>query len=248
MPTRFTSAVIIIGNEILSGRTRDSNLSFLGKRLEEQGIYLCEARIIPDDEDIIIKTVNELRRRHDYIFTTGGIGPTHDDITAAAIAKAFDVALEKNPEALNCLKQYYGADNVNEARMKMANIPAGADLILNPASGAPGFRVDNVFVMAGIPSVMQLMFDGIADHLTGGPPILSKSITTDLRESQLADGLGKLQEQYEAVSIGSYPFFNEEKTGVNVIIRSTNADELAIIADGVERLIDKLGGRIIATA
>lgn len=240
-----TAAVIIIGNEILSGRTQDANLSFLGRRLDNLGIRLLEACIIPDEQETIITTVRAYKERFTYVFTTGGIGPTHDDITTASIALAFNVSIEKNPEAVACLEEYYGSESFSEARMKMAYIPAGATLIKNPVSGAPGFQIDNVFVLPGIPQILQAMFDGMTDRLTGGPPILSRDISTNLRESVLAEGLGILQKNFSSVSIGSYPYFKKGKFGVNLVMRSTNESDLGNVYEKVKQLIIETGGRIL---
>ena len=238
-----TAAVIIIGNEILSGRTRDKNLPFLGRRLADLGIQLQETRVIPDLEKSIIATIREFTERFDYIFTTGGIGPTHDDITTASVAAAFETVVERNPEAVKILEEYYDAGSLNDARLKMANIPAGARLIYNPVSAAPGFQLHNVFVLPGVPLIMQAMFEGIIDRLTSGEPILMKSITTNLRESTIAEGLGYIQERFNNVSIGSYPFFRRGRLGVNVVLRSTNGDMLRQATEQVAMLITELGGR-----
>ena len=238
-----TAAVIIIGNEILSGRTRDKNLPFLGRRLADLGIQLQETRVIPDLEKSIIATIREFTERFDYIFTTGGIGPTHDDITTASVAAAFETVVERNPEAVKILEEYYDAGSLNDARLKMANIPAGARLIYNPVSAAPGFQLHNVFVLPGVPLIMQAMFEGIIDRLTSGESILMKSITTNLRESTIAEGLGYIQERFNNVSIGSYPFFRRGRLGVNVVLRSTNGDMLRQATEQVAMLITELGGR-----
>lgn len=243
-----TAAVVIIGNEILSGRTPDANLPFLGRRLAELGIELLEARVIPDDEATIIETVNLFRGKFTYVFTTGGIGPTHDDITSASIAHAFNVPLEKNAEALDCLERYYGsAHAINNARLKMAHIPAGATLIKNPISGAPGFQLENVFVLPGVPQILQAMFDGMTDRLVGGRPILSRGISTNLRESALAEGLAVLQLQFPTVAIGSYPYFKSGVLGVNLVLRSTDAMQLQQVHENTEQLIRQLDGEILET-
>ncbi len=240
-----TAAVIIIGNEILSGRTRDANLPFLGKRLAELGINLLEVSIIPDDEQTIINTVNQYRQKFTYVFTTGGIGPTHDDISTVSVAKAFDIPLEKNSEAAGYLENYYGPGTINDARLKMAYIPVGATLIKNPISAAPGFQLENVFVLPGVPEIIQAMFDGITDRLVGGPPVLTRTISTDLRESMLAGGLERLQNQYPEVAIGSYPYFKMGRLGVNLVMRSTLAANLDRVYKDIECLIHQLGGEII---
>jgi molybdenum cofactor synthesis domain-containing protein len=237
-----TAAVIIIGNEILSGRTRDANLPYLGRRLAELGIPLLEACVIPDDEPAIINTVNLYRKRFTYVFTTGGIGPTHDDITSASVAKAFNVPLEKNPQAVACLENYYEPGTINDARLKMAHIPAGATLIRNPVSAAPGFQIENVFVLPGVPEIMQAMFEGMTGRLAGGPPVLTRSIATNLRESALAEGLEKIQNLHPEVAIGSYPCFRMGGLGVNLVMRSIHAASINQVYEAVENLIQKLGG------
>lgn len=247
MPANLTAAVVIIGNEILSGRTQDSNLTFLGKRLDELGIPLLEARVIPDDEKVIVETVNACRRTFSYVFTTGGIGPTHDDITSASIATAFGVDLERNNEALACLEAYYDSGNINDARMKMANIPKGASLIKNPVSGAPGFQLGNVFVLPGVPMILQAMFDSMTYRLIGGDPILTNSLATNLREGEIAGGLGRLQEKYTDVSIGSYPYFRHGRLGVNIVSRSTSRGSLEALQSELRAVIEECGGKIIAS-
>ena len=245
MKSDISAGVIIIGNEILSGRTQDSNLSFIGKRLESLGICLLEAQVIPDNEKTIIDTVNKYRADYDYIFTTGGIGPTHDDITALSIAKAFGVKLEQNTDAVARLKNYYEPGRMSDARLKMAQIPQGALLIDNPISGAPGFQLENVFVLAGVPIIMEAMFDGIIDRLTGGDPILTASIATNIGESMLAQGLGELQNNYPAISIGSYPYFKHGKLGVNIVMRSTDATSLKKLTEEIKAMVLQLGGGIV---
>lgn len=241
----ITACLIIIGNEILSGRTQDANLAFIGKRCDELGIRLKEARVIPDEEDIIIAIVNRCRMEFNYVFTTGGIGPTHDDITAASIANAFNVPLEQNTEAIAAMQKYYKDQGMlNDARLRMANIPTGAKLIDNPVSGAPGFQIENVFVLPGVPIIMQAMFDGITDRLVGGQPILTESITTNLREGTLAPGLAAVQENYPDVTIGSYPFFKKGKLGVNLVMRSTDRGKLDKSAEEIRKLIVNLAGKI----
>jgi len=244
-PYNPTAIVIIIGNEILSGRTRDANLSFLGTRCDQLGVLLNEARVIQDVESIIINTVNYGRKNFDYVFTTGGIGPTHDDITSASIAKAFAVELERNPEAVAVLTGYYPPGKLTEARLKMADVPKGARLIDNPVSGAPGIQMENVFVLPGVPMIMQVMFDGITDRLVGGMPVLTVSVRTNLTEGILAKDLGIIQDQFEDVSIGSYPYFIEGKLGVNLVLRSINAKTIHIAADMVTSMIINLGGKLL---
>ncbi len=240
-----TAAVIIIGNEILSGRTQDQNLCYIGQRLENLGIVLTEARVIPDDERIIVDTVNSLRAKYSYVFTTGGIGPTHDDITSASIAKAFGVRLEQNAGAMSALKSYYEEGMINDARIKMACVPEKAVLINNPISGAPGFQLENVFVLPGVPLILKAMFEGIEDRLDNGPPIVTESITTNMREGQIAEALGKIQDNYSEVSIGSYPFFKRGRLGVNLVLRSRDKKRLESAGMEVRVMIIESGGKIL---
>jgi molybdenum cofactor synthesis domain-containing protein len=245
--TNPTAAVIIIGNEILSGRTRDANLSFIGCRCDELGIDLIEARIIQDDQKTIIDTVNSCRSSFDYVFTTGGIGPTHDDITSASVASAFNVALVRNADAVVQMDRYYPPGKLNEARLKMADIPVGAELIENPVSGAPGFQMENVFVLPGVPSIMQAMFDGITNRLVGGLPIITESVKTNLTEGVLAPDLQRIQDAYEDVNIGSYPYFKMGMLGVNLVLRSTNNNSLQMATTRVKDMIKELEGEIFGS-
>jgi molybdenum cofactor synthesis domain-containing protein len=238
------ACVLIIGNEILSGRTQDTNLPFLGRRFAALGVLLAEARVLPDEAHAIVEALNDCRRRYDYVFTTGGIGPTHDDITSAAVARAFNVDLVRDAEAVRRLSEYYGDEELNAARLKMADIPRGATLIDNPISAAPGFQMDNVFVLAGIPEVMQVMFESIVPRLARGQPIVSLTVTTNLREGRIADRLKALQERYPGVSIGSYPFFGSTRRGVNLVMRGTDQETLSRLTDELESLIRDLGGKI----
>jgi molybdenum cofactor synthesis domain-containing protein len=236
-----TAAVLIIGNEILSGRTQDVNLAYLGKSLNEIGIRLREARVVPDIEAEIVAAVNELRARWDYVFTTGGIGPTHDDITAECVAKAFGVKLIRHPEAERRLRAVYEPDKINEARLRMANTPEGADLIDNPVSTAPGFRIGNVFVMAGVPAIMQAMFDGLKGRLAGGAPVRSVSVPAFIAEGTIAKGLAELQARFLDIDIGSYPFFRTGKFGTSLVLRGTDEAKLALAAEELRALIRSLG-------
>ena len=220
------AALIIIGNEILSGRTQDKNLSYLANWLNEIGIQLSEVRVIRDEEKVIIDTVNHLRSEYDYVFTTGGIGPTHDDITSLSIARAFGVELEINDKALAILKEYYKDGELTEARMKMTMIPVGAELVDNPVSKAPGFKMDNVFVMAGIPSIMQGMLEGARRFLKGGDVVKSMSIDVFTPESNVAQALTDLQKKYNDVEIGSYPFSKDNRFGTTIVMRSSNEKRL----------------------
>ena len=220
------AALIIIGNEILSGRTQDKNLSYLANWLNEIGIQLSEVRVIRDEEKVIIDTVNHLRSEYDYVFTTGGIGPTHDDITSLSIARAFGVELEVNDKALSILKEYYKDGELTEARMKMTMIPVGAELVDNPVSKAPGFKMDNVFVMAGIPSIMQGMLEGARMFLKGGDVVKSMSIDVFTPESNVAQALTDLQKKYNDVEIGSYPFSKDNRFGTTLVMRSSDEKRL----------------------
>ncbi len=215
------SGIIVIGNEILSGRTQDTNTSTLSIWLNSLGIKVQEVRTIPDSENIIVNTVNELRKKYHYIFTTGGIGPTHDDITACAISKAFNLNYGPHKEAMAILEKYYKPGEFNEGRQKMAWMPGNANLILNPTSGAPGFNVENVFCLPGVPSILKSMLGGIAHKLIGGKPILSKTINLRTVESEISKSLSNVQDNNKDVDIGSYPFFRAGRLGVSIVLRST---------------------------
>jgi molybdenum cofactor synthesis domain-containing protein len=238
-----TAAVLIIGNEILSGRTQDANLAFLAASLNEIGVRLREARVVADIEAEIVAAVNELRMRWDYLFTTGGIGPTHDDITAECIAKAFGVPLIRHPEAEALLRAHYDPDKINEARLRMANTPEGATLIGNPVSVAPGFRIGNVFVMAGVPAIMRAMFDGIKGGLKGGAPVKSVTVPAFIAEGTIARDLGALQARFPELDIGSYPFFRAGRFGTSLVLRGTDEDKLALAAAELKTLIRTLGAQ-----
>lgn len=239
-----TAAVLIIGNEILSGRTQDVNLSFLGQRLGALGIRLLEARVVPDIEAEIVDAVNALRSRYSYVFTTGGIGPTHDDITSECVAKAFGLPLVVNEEAKRrLLARYRDPAALNAARLRMAMMPEGAELIDNPISAAPGYRIGNVHVMAGVPEIMRTMFDGVAPTLTGGPPLLSRSIETNLLEGDVAAPLGALQRDFPTIDIGSYPFNRQGRFGCRLVLRGTDAEALAACAARLEALVKASGGQ-----
>jgi len=238
-----TACLLIIGNEILSGRTQDANLAFIAKGLNEVGVRLREVRVIPDIAETIIATVNEMRAKFDYVFTTGGIGPTHDDITSECIARAFGVRWVLDEEARRRLAAgYANPADLNEARLRMAHIPEGAVLIDNPVSRAPGFRIGNVFVMAGVPRIMQSMFDGIKHSLAGGAPVLSRTVTSGLPEGVLAEGLGKLQERYPDFDIGSYPYYRRGGFGTSLVVRGTDASRLDAAVGEVFAMVKGLGG------
>ena len=241
------AGVIVIGNEILSGRTQDLHVSYIGKKLEELGIILSEVTIIPDIEAEIINKVKAYSEKYDYVFTTGGIGPTHDDITTASISKAFNVNVIRNKEAVKRMENHYRHGKLSEARLKMADIPEGAILINNHVSGAPAFQINNVFVLAGVPEIMRSMFDSLLEHLVSGPAILTYSVCTNLTESVLANGMSKIQEECQAVSIGSYPFFKQGNLGVNIVLRSTDKKLLLSQHKLIEELIKSLNGQIVET-
>ncbi len=220
------AGIIIIGNEVLSGRTKDINTSALAIWLNSLGVKVKEVKIIPDDQEIIIDTVNQYRKIYDYVFTTGGIGPTHDDITAESISKAFNIEYGFHKEAYSILEKYYKPGEFSDGRQKMAKMPVTANLIYNPSSGSPGFNVENVFCLPGVPSIMQSMIGGLANKITGGDPILSETISLRTVESEIADSLTEIQNQNKDVEIGSYPFFKAGKLGVAIVLRSTDKNKI----------------------
>ena len=220
--TKVNAAILIIGNEILSGRTQDTNTSTLAKWLNSIGVQVNQVRIIPDVEKTIIDTLNVLRKENNYVFTTGGIGPTHDDITAQSVSKAFGLKYQIHKEAFKILESYYKPGEFNEGRQKMVKMPENAKLILNPTSGAPGFSVENVFCLPGVPSILKSMLGGLKNKIVGGEPILSYTISLRTVESEIANSLSKVQNQNKDVEIGSYPFFHAGKLGVSIVIRSEN--------------------------
>ena len=222
----ITAGIIIIGNEVLSGRTKDINTSTLAKWLNSLGIDVKEVRVIPDIESKIIETVNSLRKQFNYIFTTGGIGPTHDDITAESISKAFNLEYGFHKEAYLILEKYYKPGEFNDGRKKMAKMPTTAKLILNPTSGAPGFYVQNVFCLPGVPSILQSMIGGLKNILIGGDPILNLTVSLRTVESEIAKSITEIQNNNTDVEIGSYPFFKAGKLGVSIVLRSSKKDKL----------------------
>jgi molybdenum cofactor synthesis domain-containing protein len=225
----WTAALVVIGDEILSGRTQDKNIAQIAQWLNVQGIRLVEVRVVPDVEGAIVEAVNTLRARNDYLFTTGGIGPTHDDITVDAIAAALGVGVSHHPKAVAVLERYYATrGGATEARLRMARVPDGAGLIENKMSGAPGIRVENVFIMAGVPHITAGMLDALTGTLEGGRPVVSKQIGCWVAESEVADLLRAAEKAHEGVAIGSYPFFREGRTGANFVVRSP--DEAAVDA------------------
>ncbi len=223
---KVNAAILIIGNEILSGRTKDTNTSTLAIWLNSIGVMVEEVRVIPDVELIIVKTLNSLRSTYDYVFTTGGIGPTHDDITAQSVSKAFGIKYEIHQEAFKILENYYKPGEFNEGRQKMAWLPENANLILNPTSGAPGFNVENVFSLPGVPSILKSMLGGITNKIVGGEPIKSLTISLRTVESEIAKSLTQIQNNNKDVEIGSYPFFHAGKLGVSIVIRSEDQKKI----------------------
>ena len=245
MTRTVTAAVLLIGDELLSGRTRDINLQQIGQFLAPVGIDVAEARVVRDDRDQIVDALNTLRAAHDYVFTTGGIGPTHDDITADCVAAAFGVSIDIRDDALAILEEWYAKSDADltDARRRMARIPDGAALIANPVTGAPGFQLENVFVMAGVPKIMRGMLEDVAGRLEGGTETQSVTVPAEgLREGDIAAALGEIQQDFEAVSLGSYPYFNDDGTrGVNIVARSRDADALHDAEAALRRLVDTQG-------
>ncbi len=235
-----TAAILVIGDEILSGRTKDKNIGYIAEYLTNLGVDLREVRVVPDIEDEIVAALNVLRHRYDYVFTTGGIGPTHDDITADAVAKAFGVAIDVDPRAVALMQERYAAlgTEMNEARLRMARIPAGAELVLNKISAAPGFRIGNVIVMAGVPSIMQAMLDAASPGLKTGARMLSESVRADAREGDIGTELGAVAKAHPDVMIGSYPF-QDDKGGpnTNIVVRARDPDKLAAAKRAVEDML-----------
>ena len=223
---KVNASILIIGNEILSGRTQDTNTSTLATWLNSIGVSVVEVRVIPDVEEKIVETLNFLRSTYDYVFTTGGIGPTHDDITAQSVSKAFGIKYQVHKEAFKILEAYYEQGQFNDGRQKMAWMPENANLILNPTSGAPGFNVENVYSLPGVPSILKSMIGSLNNKIVGGEPIVSLTISLNTVESEIADPLSKVQDINKDVEIGSYPFFHAGKLGVSIVIRSANRSKI----------------------
>ena len=242
---KINAAIIVIGNEILSGRTQDLNVITISNWLNDLGIKLEEVRVIPDKEDLIVKTVNEVRKRFNYIFTTGGIGPTHDDITSQSIAKAFNLSYNYHKEAFTILKKYYGVKKFNRGRKKMAKLPKNALLIYNPSSAAPGFIIDNVHCLPGVPSILKSMLGGLKNRVIGGRKIFSKTLNLITVESEIAFPLQKVQNKFNDTEIGSYPFFNKGKIGVSIVIRSTEKKLITKCSKEIVRFVKKKSIKII---
>ncbi len=240
-----TAVILIIGNEILSGRTQDVNLNWLARELAELGILLKEARVVRDEEAAIAEAVNSLRKQHTYVFTTGGIGPTHDDITTACVAKAFGRKVVRSKQAEARLLAHYEPSQVNPARMRMADVPEGAELIENPVSAAPGYCVENVYVLAGVPVIMQAMFAAIRPRLKGGAKLLSRTVSAFITEGMIATELSTIQDRHKEVEIGSYPFMRAGKLGVSIVLRGTDSAKLQATAKEVHALMAKFTPEVV---
>jgi molybdenum cofactor synthesis domain-containing protein len=242
-----TAGLLVIGDEILSGRTKDKNIGYIAEYLTAIGVDLREVRVVPDIEDEIVSALNALRHKYTYVFTTGGIGPTHDDITADSVAKAFGVPIDYDPRVVALLRQRFKGPDLNEARMRMTRIPQGAELVTNKVSLAPGFWIGNVIVMAGVPNIMQAMLDEVATRLETGRRMLSESIRADTREGDIGTELGEIAKAHPEVSIGSYPFF-DDKLGpnTNVVVRGRDAQKLAAAKSAVEDMLRVVKARLKA--
>jgi len=237
--TKVNATILIIGNEILSGRTQDTNTSTIATWLNSIGVKVGEVRVIPDIEKTIIDTLNLLRATYDYVFTTGGIGPTHDDITAESVSKAFGLKYQIHEKAYKILEAYYKPGEFNEGRQKMVWMPQNASLILNPTSGAPGFNVENVFCLPGVPSILKSMLGGLTNKIVGGAPILSLTISLRTVESEIANSLTKVQNDNQDVEIGSYPFFQAGKLGVSIVIRSEDQSKIDNCVSQILEFVNK---------
>ncbi|MCO5092254.1 molybdopterin-binding protein [Bosea sp. (in: a-proteobacteria)] len=235
--TIVTAAILVIGDEILSGRTKDKNIGYIADYLTAIGIDLSEVRIVPDVTEEIVAALNALRARYTYVFTTGGIGPTHDDITADAVAAAFGVTIDHDPRAVAMLSERFSPAELNEARMRMARIPAGAELIANAISKAPGFHLGNVYVMAGVPAIMQAMLDVVGPTLRTGRKMLSDTIRAGLREGDIGGPLAAIAQAHPAVSIGSYPFWSDTGPDTNIVVRSRDAEKLTAAMAAVKAMV-----------
>ena len=240
-----TAGVLVIGDEILSGRTKDKNIGYIAEYLTALGIDLMEVRVVGDEESAVIDALNALRHRYTYVFTTGGIGPTHDDITADCVAKAFGVAIDIDPRALAIMQERLASTGteMNDARLRMTRIPKGADLVLNKVSGAPGMWIGNVIVMAGVPSIMQAMLDEVAPKLKTGVRMLAETIRADAREGDIGTELGEIAKANPQVAIGSYPFFDPQRgANTNVVLRARDAEKLALAKAAVEEMLQRVRG------
>ena len=242
---KINAAIIIIGNEILSGRTEDANVSFLAKWLNNIGVSVGEVRVIEDKEESIVDCIKEVKNNFKYIFTTGGIGPTHDDITSKSIAKAFNLSYGYHEEAYNILEKYYKSGEFNDGRKKMAKMPYNATLIYNPSSGAPGFIVENVFCLPGVPSILKSMVEGLKNKIIGGKKILDKTISIRAVESEIAEALENIQNKFKTIEIGSYPFFRQGKIGVSIVMRSTEMKQIEDCSKQIRNFIQEKKIQII---
>jgi molybdenum cofactor synthesis domain-containing protein len=243
-----TAAVLLIGDEILSGRTADVNLATIAKFLAPYGIDVCEARVVRDVEEEIVDALNALRARFTYVFTTGGIGPTHDDITTDAVGRAFGVAVEYHPEALALLEPRYKPGEFNEMRQRMARIPAGATLIRNSVSTAPGFQIGNVFVMAGVPMIMRAMLEDVGPRLARGAMVVTRTISAQVGEGRIAADLAQIQCDHTKVTIGSYPFYVEGGSGVQLVVRGRGGEAVEAAARAIEAVLDREGIKSVRIA
>jgi len=250
MSSIVTAAILVIGDEILSGRTKDKNIGYIAEYLTNIGIDLKEVRVVSDEEDEIVTALNALRNRYTYVFTTGGIGPTHDDITADSVAKAFGVPIDVDPRARKLMEERFAARGVemNEARLRMARIPAGAELVENKQSGAPGFWIGNVIVMAGVPSIMQVMLDEVAPKLKTGVRMLSETVRADAREGDIGTPLGEIAKAHPEVMIGSYPFQDDGRPNTNIVVRSRDPQKLAAAKAAVEDMLARVRDGLRQTA
>ncbi|WP_454916484.1 competence/damage-inducible protein A [Xanthobacter sediminis] len=238
-----TAGLVVIGDEVLSGRTKDKNIGHIAERLTQVGIDLREVRIVPDVEEDIVAAVNALRHRFTYVFTTGGIGPTHDDITADSIAKAFGVSIDVDPRARAMLLEYIAEKDLNEARLRMARIPAGAELVVNEVSKAPGFRIGNVIVMAGVPRIMQAMLEAVLPELEKGRPMLSETVLADAKEGDIAAPLAEIARRHPDTVIGSYPFRDEDgRFKTHLVVRAREKALVGAVADEIRAMVARAGG------
>ena len=242
---KMNAIIILIGNEILSGRTQDANVTFLSKWLNELGVRVEEVRVILDNQEVIVNCINEVRKKFKYIFTTGGIGPTHDDITSRSIAKAFNLSYGYNKEAYEILEKYYKPGEFNDGRKKMAKMPDKTSLIYNPSSGAPGFIIENVYCLPGVPSILKAMVGGLENKIKGGKKILSETISVNTVESEIAKPLEDVQNNFSNVEIGSYPFFRSGKVGVSIVMRSTEKKQIKDCTKRIQNFIQQKKIKIV---
>ena len=238
---RVTAGILVIGDEILSGRTQDTNTAYIARFLGALGIDLCEARVVPDIQDEIVTALNALRPRYTYVFTTGGIGPTHDDITFEAVAAAFGVGVHYHPEAMAMMAARYKPGEFNDARKRMALVPVGAELVRNSVSTAPGVHIGNIFVMAGVPMIMRAMLDAIEPRLKRGAVVHAATVQARVAEGRIAEGLARIQTNHVGVAVGSYPYYREDGSGVQLVARGRDANEVERAAVEIESMLQELG-------